>query len=66
MRIYLAHAKANYASRGDGYVMAMREVEHALTLYSFHYLEDQGALPIHEDISSLQHGEVVDEYRIRP
>lgn len=51
MIVYLAHAKANYASEGDGYVMALRGAEHPKTLYSFHYITGQ-TLPIHENLRS--------------
>jgi hypothetical protein len=49
VRIYLVHAKANYASATDGLVNAMREREHPLTLYSFEFLVGRQTLPIQED-----------------
>lgn len=54
MIIYLAHAKTNYASTKDGYVMALREAEHAQTLWSFHFANGSPILPIkptNEDLS---------------
>lgn len=45
MIVYLAHAKANYTSEGDGYVMALRSAEHPKTLHSFHYTDGK-RLPI--------------------
>lgn len=65
MKIYLVHNGPNYESRGDGYVMALRAAEHRLTLYSFHFTNGE-TLPIdHENLSRLQHEQVVDEYRVR-
>lgn len=45
MIIYLAHAKANYASELDGYVMGLRTAEHPQVLHSFVYT-DGARLPI--------------------
>lgn len=64
MIVYLAHAKANYASEGDGYVMALRGAEHPKTLYSFHYINGT-SLPIHENLPRLQHGQELDEHGLR-
>lgn len=66
MKVYLAHAKANYASPRDGYVNAMRAADYPLTLYSFHFLQGLQTLPIgNEDLHGSEHEPVVDEYRIR-
>jgi len=65
MKVYLAHAKANYASEGDGYVMGMRAANHLLTLYSFHYITGQ-SLPIHENLPRGEYQQELDEHRLRP
>lgn len=65
MIVYLAHAKANYASEGDGYVMALRGAEHPKTLYSFYYTDGK-RLPIgHENLPRREHGKQLDADRIR-
>ncbi len=66
MIIYLAHAKANYTSERDGYVMALRAADFNLSLYSFHFTNGL-SLPItNENLSSLQHVEELDEHGLRP
>jgi len=51
MIIYLAHAKANYGSELDGYVMGLRSAEHDQVLHSFVYT-DGARLPIGKEEQS--------------
>lgn len=65
MKVYLAHAKTNYASELDGYVMGLREADHALTLWSFVFATT-GSLPIHyENLHRRIDSNLVDEHGLR-
>lgn len=66
MLIYLAHAKANYSSEGDGYVMGLRTAEHARTLWSFHFSRGP-TLPLnHEDLSRVREGQFCEQQGWEP
>ena len=52
MLIYLAHSKTNYSSLRDQYVVALRDVEHPQTLYSFVNLTGKESLPVNPSSES--------------
>ena len=39
MIVYLGHAKANYSSEIDGYILAAKEIDHTQMLCSFVYTD---------------------------
>jgi hypothetical protein len=63
--VFLAHAKANYTSTKDGYVMGLRTMGHVHTLQSFHFLEGCEALSIHENLRSVLDEQQLDEHGLR-